>query len=518
MGHLQDFSNCLDEAAGEVLSRRHPENRFYPVACQQNKKITLSTRKALALSFLDRYSGLVLHTVSSMVVARLLSPAEIGVYSVTMVLLGFVATFRDLGAGQYLVQQKELTEERIRATWSVQLGLGLTLGLVVLIAALPIAAFYNEPRMREIMAVLALNFAVTPFLAFPYAWLSRDMRFGTIAVVRFIGSVAHASCAIGLVWAGQGPISLAWANLLTTVAGILAIWLLAPPRWPWRPTLRGISEVVSFGGKLTLTSLLNSFSGGTPELILGKVQSMVEAGLYSRALGLVTMFHRLVLEAVNAVALPYFSKQSRESKDFGASFLLAMELVTGLGWAFFTGIGILAFQAIRILYGDQWDEAVEPARWLALSYAISIPVGVSYSPLIARGAATEILKVTCICTVVVLLATVAGASFDLVTLSQLLALTSMVSVFLWLRLTKSFIPFTFTALGRVWLKSLVLAVGAGVVPLLMVLATGWRSSDIFLTVAISVPGGILGFLIAAWLVKHQLWIELLKVLKIKNHG
>ena len=53
----------------------------------------MSTRKALALSFLDRYSGLVLHTVSSMVVARLLTPGEIGVYSVTMVLLGFVATF-----------------------------------------------------------------------------------------------------------------------------------------------------------------------------------------------------------------------------------------------------------------------------------------------------------------------------------------------------------------------------------------------------------------------------------------
>ena len=451
-----------------------------------------------------------------MVVARLLSPAEIGVYSITMVLLGFVATFRDMGAGQYLVQQKELTEERIRATWSVQLGLGLALGLVVLIAALPIAAFYNEPRMREIMAVLALNFAVTPFLAFPYAWLSRDMRFGTIATVRFIGSLAHAGCAIGLAWAGQGPISLAWANLLTTVAGILAIWLLAPPRWPWRPTLKGISEVVSFGGKLTLTSLLNTFAGGAPELILGKVQSMVEAGLYSRAIGLVTMFHRLVLDAVNAVALPYFSKQSRESKDLGASFLLAMELVTGLGWAFFTGVGILAYQAIWILYGDQWGEAVEPARWLALSYAISIPAGVCYSPLIARGAATEILKVTCKCTVLVLVVTVFGATANLVTLSQFLAVTSFVSALLWLRLTRSFIPFTGVALGRVWFKSLMLAVGAGLVPLLVVLATGWRSHDIFLTVVISVPGGILGFLIAAWLVKHQVWMELLKMLKTKK--
>ena len=451
-----------------------------------------------------------------MFVARLLSPAEIGVYSVTMVLLGFVATFRDMGAGQYLVQQKSLTEERIRATWSVQLGLGLILGLVVLIAALPMAAFYNEPRMREIMSVLAFNFAITPFLAFPYAWLSRDMRFGTIATVRFIGSLAHAGCAIGLAWMGQGPISLAWANLLTTVAGIFAICLLSPPRWPWRPTLTGISEVVSFGGKLTLTSLLNTFAGGAPELILGKIQSMLEAGLYSRALGLVTMFHRLVLDAVNAVALPYFSKQSREAKDMGTSFLLAMELITGLGWAFFTGVGILAFQAIWILYGDQWGESVEPARWLALSYAISIPAGVCYSPLIAHGASTQVLKVTSSCTVVVLVATVLGASANLVTLSQLLAVASLVSTFLWLRLTRGFIPFTSAALGKVWYKSLMLAVGAGTVPMLVVLAKGVRSPDIFQTVVISVIGGILGFLVAAWLVKHQVWAELVKLLKAKK--
>ena len=87
----------------------------------------MSTRKSLFFSFLDRYASLAISVVASMVIARLLTPAEIGVFSVTMVLLMFVATFRDMGAGQYLVQEKELTTERIRAVWAVQLGLGLGL-------------------------------------------------------------------------------------------------------------------------------------------------------------------------------------------------------------------------------------------------------------------------------------------------------------------------------------------------------------------------------------------------------
>ena len=76
------------------------------------------------------------------------------------------------------------------------------------------------------MLVLALNFAITPFLAYPNAWLVREMRFGSIAAVRFIGALVHAASAITMAWLGYGPVSLAWANALTTVASIIAIWAL----------------------------------------------------------------------------------------------------------------------------------------------------------------------------------------------------------------------------------------------------------------------------------------------------
>ena len=152
----------------------------------------MSTRRALFFSFLDRYAALVLSIVSSMFIARLLTPAEIGMFSVTMVFIMFISAMRDLGAGQYLVQEKELTPERIRATWTVLLGTGLFMALVVLAAAYPVAHFYNEPRMVEIMWVIAINFAVNPFGSMTYAWLMREMRFDALATMRFAGTLAGA--------------------------------------------------------------------------------------------------------------------------------------------------------------------------------------------------------------------------------------------------------------------------------------------------------------------------------------
>ena len=57
-----------------------------------------TTRRALAFSYLDRYASLVVFIVTSMIIARLLTPAQMGIFSITMVMIGFVAPFRDLGA------------------------------------------------------------------------------------------------------------------------------------------------------------------------------------------------------------------------------------------------------------------------------------------------------------------------------------------------------------------------------------------------------------------------------------
>lgn len=111
----------------------------------------MPTRKSLFFSFLDRYASLAINVLSSMVIARLLTPAEIGVFSVTMVLLMFVATVRDMGAGQYLLQEKELTNDRIRAVWAVQLGLGIGLACVVLLASYPVSIFYKEPDRKSVV-------------------------------------------------------------------------------------------------------------------------------------------------------------------------------------------------------------------------------------------------------------------------------------------------------------------------------------------------------------------------------
>lgn len=392
----------------------------------------MSSRKALAYSFADRYAGLLLSIVSSMVVARLLNPAEIGVFSVAMVMLSFISVLRDFGAGQYLVQEKELTTERIRATWTVQLGLGFTFALVVLAAAVPASHFYAEPRLRDIMVVLSLNFAVSPFGSLTYAWLMREMDFRSLALMRFTGSLTGACVCIGMAWQGWGPISLAAGSLAATVANAVVAIYFRPASFPWIPGLTDVRRVLSFGGKLSATTVINTLGNSVPELVLGKVQGMVMVGLYSRGNGLASMFNRLILDATHSVAMPLFSKASREGHDLAPIFIKATSYVTVIGWSFFGVMIVLAQPVMRLLYGDQWDGAVPVTRLVAAAMAIGLPVAFCSTMLMASGQMGTLLRIT-LCTVLQYAACVGvGAALGLEPLGWSIVLATLINVALWL--------------------------------------------------------------------------------------
>lgn len=476
----------------------------------------MSTRKAFTFSFVDRYAALIIYTGSAMVIARLLTPAEIGVFSLTMVLLGFIATFRDLGAGQYLVQHKNLTTDHVRATWAVQLGLGLLFAAIIAGASVPVAHFYMEPRITPIMLVLAFNFAITPFQALPYAWLTRGMKFGVLATIRVTGALAQAGIAIVLAWRDFGPISLAWANLAATVAGIALAATIVGSSLPWRPRLSGVRQVISFGGRLTIVSLFTTMRNASPELFLGKLQGMTDTGLFSRGQGLVAMFERLVMDAVNAVSFPMYAKEVREGREVTGTFLRAAALITVLGWSFLACLAVFAYPLIRLLYGDQWDAAVDPTRWLAVAMIFTVPIHVCMVPMLATGAVDKVLRVAAVSTGLSVVSAGVGAYFGLLAVSQALIPASMIGSMLWLYAARKHVGFNWADLGKTFGKSALIAAASTVAPLAISIVLGFRSSQFVPTLLIGVPGAALGFGLAAYLTRHEIWDEVVRALGMRR--
>ena len=247
-------------------------------------------RKSILLISGQNYIGFALQLLSSIVIARLLTPGEIGIYSVAMVFLGFAYTFRDFGVANYLIQEKDLTPDKIRSAFAMTLMTGWTLALAIWLGSGFVAAFYHEPGIREIMHVISLNFMLIPFGVIPMAYMNRQMDFVHIALIRVISNIVSTSASIWLAYAGFSFLSMAWGS----VAGIVVTFFLAqqwrPKGLPLLPGLKEMRSVVSFGSLSSLVMIFNDMSQGAPEMILGRLSGMATVGYFGRAMGLLSMF------------------------------------------------------------------------------------------------------------------------------------------------------------------------------------------------------------------------------------
>lgn len=318
----------------------------------------LAVRRSLALSFCERYILLALALGGSMVLGRLLTPAEVGLYSIAAVQAGLAQVLRDFGVGQYLMQEKALTPDKLRAALFVSVASAWTLGLLILLAAAPLARFYGEPGLQPVLRWLALNFLLLPFTAIAVAMLRRQGRFGAVLVINASGACAQLACSVWLAWLGWGSLSLACGAVAASGAALLASVPLRPAGVPWLPHWRGADSVLRFGGYAAGGVLIDEVGVVAPDLIVGKLIGVAGAGIYGKALSVVNLFNQAITSAVSPVAYALYAAQARAGQDVRRAYLHTTSCMTALAWPFFAWLALMARPVVRTLYGDQWDAAV----------------------------------------------------------------------------------------------------------------------------------------------------------------
>lgn len=350
-----------------------------------------SVRRALALSFLERYLSIVLALGSNMVLARLLTPEQIGMYSVTLAVIGLAHVLRDFGIGNYLIQEQHLTDDHIRTAFGLSLLLGGTLAGLLYAAAPWIAAFYDAPAMRALVQVVALNFLVLPFCTISMALLRREMRFKHLLYVNLGAMSLGTATSLSLAFAGLGPMSMAIGAVAGNIATGAGAWLARGAKTPLRPSLRHWRGMGSFGGKASLIGISATLSMDANDLIMGKMLGFGSVAIISRAQGLMYLFQRDVMSAIRGVMQPAFAQEHRAGVNTEATFVHGVVMVSAVAWPFFGFIALFALETLRLLFGPQWDAAAPLVPWFCAAGAVAAFCSLVPTLLMARGNINELL-------------------------------------------------------------------------------------------------------------------------------
>ncbi len=316
-----------------------------------------TVRRALALTFLERYLTTLLALASNVILARLLTPEQIGIYSVSLAAIGVAHVLREFGIGNYLIQVRDLTEAHIGTAFGLSLILGIGLFSVLMLGAPHVAAFYGDASMTVTLRIVALNFLILPFATVAGALLRRDMHFKKLVPVALTAAAVSFGVTVALAWAGFGADSMAVGSVVQNALIGLGNWWVTPSRKVHRPCLREWRSVASFGSQTTFTNVITTGSTDAGDLVVGKVLGFESVAILSRAQGLMNMFHRDAMNAVRAVAMPALAQTARENGPVTARYLTAVSMISLVAWIFYGLVSIYALEALRLLFGPQWDVA-----------------------------------------------------------------------------------------------------------------------------------------------------------------
>ncbi len=353
----------------------------------------------------------VITLVSTMTLARLLSPRDFGLVAMVTTVTGFLRVFKDAGLSTATVQKEGITHAQVSTLFWINLGLGGASTLIVAALAPVIAWFYSEPLLVPVTLAIAATFLLNGSTVQHQALLSRQMRFKASALVD-IGSVTTGYCTgITMALLGCGYWSLVGLSLAVEASCAVLTWSVCR----WRPQLprRGteVGPLLSFGANLTGASFISYITRNTDSLLIGRVYGAAAVGLYSRALGLLSRPLQQFLSPIDAVFQPALSRLQNEPERYRRTFLQLYEVMAVAG---FVAAGLflaLSYPLTLVLLGPKWERAAPIFAALAL-VALYAPISApAYWLFVTQGRGRDTLVSNSVGSVATIGAIFAGLPF-----------------------------------------------------------------------------------------------------------
>jgi len=346
-----------------------------------------SVKSAALWAAASQYTQFVLQFVTSVVVSRFfLKPEEIGLFSVALAAAMILAIIQDFGLTRYLGRHPTADPDTVRHCTVIAVVFSLLVAALILAIAWPVALFYHEPRLFPILALIAASYLFNPWSIVPVALLSRRLDFRGTFIVNASGALANSACALTLAALGFSAESLAWAMIAQAIARAVLAQALQPTPPSTRIRFARAREIVGFGSGSALLYLSGGIGMRTPDLIVGRMQGMNAAGLFSRGVALASQLHYLVAGAVGAIYYPTFARLRDEEKDLGPYYERVVAAHGAIVWPAMALLAVLSEPVILLLYGPGWSQAAPLLAFVAMAECcfVALPLHMDLPILLGR--------------------------------------------------------------------------------------------------------------------------------------
>jgi lipopolysaccharide exporter len=333
---------------------------------------SLKHRVVIGIAWMTTARALVrvLGLISTLVLARLLTPADFGLVAMATAVAGGLELLTLFGFDMALVQRQTLSREHYDSAWTLNLMLGTGLALAVAAAAAPAAAYYREPRLVMVMIVVGARYILLEGANTGIVDFRRNLQFGKDFVMQVGPKLFGTMVTIPLAFWIRDYRALIAGMVLAAAATCFLSYAMHPHR-P-RVCMTESRVLFRFSRWLLLNNFINFVRNRGADFIVGRALGTSALGIYSLSYEVANLPTTEMVAPINRVLLPGYVKAATDPEQLRDSFRSTLALIAIVILPASIGLAAVADPLVRITLGNKWLETIPLISLLAIAGAGNI--------------------------------------------------------------------------------------------------------------------------------------------------
>lgn len=306
--------------------------------------------------------------VSTVILARLLVPADFGLVAMAMSLIAILELMHSFSLDMALIQNQDATDHHYNTAWTLNLLMGLISAIALALLAAPAALFYQEPRLQAVIYVLAFGMLIQGMDNIGTVAFRKEMRFDQEFKFLVLKKLAPFTITVTL--------AFMWQNYWALVFGMLAGWIssVALSYWihPYRPrfALTAWRDLLHFSGWMMINNLLIAVYQRGVDFIIGRMAGSHALGVYSLAYEISNLPSSQLVAPISRAVFPGYAKLASDPVALKRGFLNVMSMIALVMLPVGAGISLTAEHIVGLFLGPKWTETI-PLMTLLAMYGVA---------------------------------------------------------------------------------------------------------------------------------------------------
>ncbi len=322
--------------------------------------------KGVIWSFFEQLLKRGVSILVTLLLARFLVPEDFGLLAMMTVFIAIGIAVMDSGINQAAIRKLEPDEAYFSTAFYANLGLGVLAYILLFIASPFIADYYDESRLTLLLRVAGIVIIINSFQVIQVVMLSRALNFKAQMKASLPAAIFSGIIAVILAYLDFGVWALIVQTLLSALISVIIYWWLQP----WRPSLvfhfSALKEMYGFGYKLFLSGLLDTVAKNIYVLVIAKVFSTTEAGLFFFAGRIKDIVVTQLVTSVQKVTYPALSKLQDDDIKLKQSYRNVLQVITFILFPAMLMLAALAEPLFEFLFPERWLPAVPYLQLLCI--------------------------------------------------------------------------------------------------------------------------------------------------------